>query len=421
VTAIGLIGAYGSSNLGDVAIEKALIADLRRRLPTVRIYGISNDPVDTQQCLGIPAFPAMRGALPCPSPSSHTRSRRTRRLVSGLITRLRLLRRELSFLVSSFRVARRLDLLVAAGGGQLDEYWGGAWGYPATLLRWAIMVRLAGGRFAVASVGLCEVESRLGRTFIRSALRLASYRSFRDARTLKELEGWGVGGPNHLVPDMAFAIDLPHAARSDVQRDSEEDERPETIGISPIDSRAWTHPGDPVYSNYRRQVIILARRLIRSGFRVVLFPSQLRMDAPLIPALRDEIQSELGAEARARLFVAEVQSLDSLLEAVSALDLVIASRLHGVLLSHVLSKPVLALSFHHKVDTHMREMDQEVQAVSISELEADDLWEHVMALREDRDGRSRKLTKIVADHRALLEKQTDLLISLATRGASPSD
>jgi polysaccharide pyruvyl transferase WcaK-like protein len=40
-------------------------------------------------------------------------------------------------------------------------------------------------------------------------------------------------------------------------------------------------------------------------------------------------------------------------------DAVIASRLHGVLLSHITGVPVLAISYHRKVRAHMEDMGQQ--------------------------------------------------------------
>ena len=43
-------------------------------------------------------------------------------------------------------------MLVVAGGGQLDEEWGGSWGHPYALMKWAVLARVAG---AVDSFSKC--------------------------------------------------------------------------------------------------------------------------------------------------------------------------------------------------------------------------------------------------------------------------
>ena len=143
---VALIGAYSSRNLGDVAIEKALIENLRALEPDVAISGLSYDPADTTACFGIPAHPLMP-TEPAATADGSTPASFPRRVVRALTTRLGRLARELRFTFDAYRVVREVDLLIAAGGGQLDEYWGGAWGHPFALLSWSRLCRFAGRRF----------------------------------------------------------------------------------------------------------------------------------------------------------------------------------------------------------------------------------------------------------------------------------
>jgi hypothetical protein len=106
-------------------------------------------------------------------------------------------------------VAARLtgfDHVVVSGGGQLDEFWGGAFGHPYTLYRFAGAARRAGARLDILSVGTGTLATRLGRRFVRRALEAASYRSFRDARS-RELAGpAGAAAGDPIVPDLAYGL-----------------------------------------------------------------------------------------------------------------------------------------------------------------------------------------------------------------------
>src|SRR6185437_9395874 len=55
--------------------------------------------------------------------------------------------------------------LIVSGGGQLDEEWGGAWGHPFALFKWAMLARLAKVPLAFASVGACKAASTTSRFF----------------------------------------------------------------------------------------------------------------------------------------------------------------------------------------------------------------------------------------------------------------
>ena len=47
-TRIGLLGLYASRNLGDAAIQLAVIANLRQRFADAEFVGICPDPDDTR-------------------------------------------------------------------------------------------------------------------------------------------------------------------------------------------------------------------------------------------------------------------------------------------------------------------------------------------------------------------------------------
>ena len=52
---IGLLGMYTSRNLGDVAIQHAIMNALRKRREDIEFVGLCQDPEDTVRAFGIPA------------------------------------------------------------------------------------------------------------------------------------------------------------------------------------------------------------------------------------------------------------------------------------------------------------------------------------------------------------------------------
>ena len=52
---IGLLGMYTSRNLGDVAIQYAIMNALRKRREEIEFVGLCQDPEDTVRAFGIPA------------------------------------------------------------------------------------------------------------------------------------------------------------------------------------------------------------------------------------------------------------------------------------------------------------------------------------------------------------------------------
>jgi polysaccharide pyruvyl transferase WcaK-like protein len=246
------------------------------------------------------------------------------------------------------RLVAESDLILAAGGGQLDEFWGGPWGHPYALCKWGRLARRAGVPFALLSVGMCELETWLARRFVRRALDLATYRSFRDQVSARRAEALGVRDALPVVPDLAYGVSLPSVplpvGTTPVRR----------VGVSPIafrDPRAWPG-GDPAFfQNYVRTVARFVRGVLVDGCEVTMFATDW-CDWPVV----DDVIQALAPADRARVRVVETKSVTTLLEYLGGLDLVMASRLHGLLLAQRAGRPTLALSYDLKVDTLMADM-----------------------------------------------------------------
>ena len=96
------------------------------------------------------------------------------------LPRTAVVRSEIRHSLAGYRFLHAQDLVVVSGGGQLDEEWGGPWGHPYSLFKWAILARFARVPFVIASVGACKSTSIISRFFLKVALRVAAYRSYRD-------------------------------------------------------------------------------------------------------------------------------------------------------------------------------------------------------------------------------------------------
>jgi polysaccharide pyruvyl transferase WcaK-like protein len=356
---IALLGPYGSGNLGDAAIQEAAIRNLRRLRPDVRIYGIGANPQDT----------LLRHGIECvliePSESAN---RAARIPVIGHVLRTWSV---LRFFSSARRLMASTDLLVISGGGQIDDYWGGPWGHPFTVLLWTVAAKLAGTPVAVVSIGSDVLASNLSKLFFRTALGLAGYRSFRDRKSLRYVETeLNVRGRSQWVPDLAFSL----PAEPSETAQTECGDRSLVVGISPISHAAWTSADDVAYERYLAALRAFVSRLRDRGFHVRLFPSQVRMDfAPLQTVLATE--NEETARSGSAVTVDSVESLDDMLRELDACDIVVAARLHGVLLSVLMRTPVIAVSYNRKVRTLMEEIGcpefcLEVDQVTVDRLDA---------------------------------------------------
>ena len=75
-----------------------------------------------------------------------------------------------------------------------------------------------------------------------------------------------------------------------------------------------------------------------------------------------------------------IGSVHELLSQLSATDLVVATRFHNVLMSLLLGKPVIAISFHHKCSSLMSDMGLSEYCHDINQMNADTLIEQFQAL-----------------------------------------
>jgi polysaccharide pyruvyl transferase WcaK-like protein len=451
LTRIGLLTPYDGSNLGDGTIQTAVIHHLRRRDPRIELLGLTLDPEDTQQRHEIPAFgitglsvpsyseglllgagPVARTPAATTPPAADTGEPESREgglrqalksipllgpMLRALLRTVRSARRwvpELRHLRASLRTVRDLDLLLISGGGQLDEEFGGPWGHPYVLFRWTTLARLTGTPVAFASVGVGYMNRRLSRFFIRAALKGAKYRSFRDPGSLERVAAWGFTRHDPCAPDLAFGAPVPVPAPGREPKDGM------VVGVSPMiygHAKHWPTARQQVYEGYARRLAEFAAGLLEDGHTLLLFQSS-GADRVALGDLRASLIARFGPSITSRLREPEVRSVEQFFREVAAADLVIASRLHGVLMSHLLGKPVVAISFDRKVDAHMETMGLSDYRLDIARFESAELRERFASLVAHRREISAQVVERVARFRAELDRQFDTLLGLA--GAAPA-
>lgn len=413
---VGLISPSGWGNLGDAAIQDAMILNLRTRIPAVRITGITLNTEDTMRRHGVAAFPlggqARAGRWIAAGPpasaesapsSSHGGIRAFIKRIPFLVRLVQAGRRlvtpvaaEVEHLLQAARLVRSLDLLVVSGGGQVDDTWGGAFGGPYDLCKWGLLADAHGVPFVVASVGAESLASLVSRLLARAGLGVASYRSYRDAYSKSVVEDLGLGWDDPVVPDLAFSLPVTAATRLG--------RTPPVIGVSPIaycDPRAWPRKDPAIFGAYLDTIVSVIHRLREDGHDVVLFTS----DGPDRRVVDDIVARLPGAGLR----VPDTRTLDDLFQALAEVDLVVASRLHGVLLSFLAGRPVLALSYHRKVRDHMEAMGLESSCLPLEGTTPAQVLEGLQALYRDSGRLVPAISREVAVRQDALAGQYDLL------------
>ena len=442
-TSVAILGHVGNDNLGDESIVAAVISNLRDRLSEPRIIAFTMCPADSRARHGIDAFPLRRAGRHAPPGSSVGAPEQTARR-RGLVERLRgvpfhlialkAIRfltetfhsalAELQFLVASFRRLDGVSLFLVAGSQQLSDAVGGPWGFPYTIFKWTLLARMRRVPVGLLSVGAGPIDSPLSRWFVRRAVSMSRYRSYRDDVSREAVRSLGIRDPGNVMPDLAFSL---HDARSDAGVPSPEP----VIAINPMpfvwqDYDAETE--QRLYREYVRTVSSFAAWLARRGYRVLFVPTQLRLDPPVIRDLLSAVNAmPLGRSERERISEQMISDLSDLLATLRQSDIVVATRFHGAVLGCQVGRPVLALAYHQKTMALMARMGEPAHAVSVQALQLEVLQRIFLEIEQRLSEVANAAGARVGQLRDELAQQYDRVVTLIrpapalSRRSAPTD
>lgn len=398
---IVLLTPYSGNNLGDAAIQDTMIANLRRRLPHTEFAGVTLNSGNFIARHGSSAFPLTvtnrpfysmscdqpkeQGDSPAPHNGGALRSvLGSSPGVKKLAFWTRTVLRELRHCFAAYRFLRGQNVLIVSGGGQLDEEWGGAWGHPYALFKWAAVARLARVPVAFASVGACKVNRAVSRWLLRRALRLAQYRSYRDAGSKNiAVDLIPIGSEDPVVADVALSVDARGIAAIGTLTTLAAGRR--IVAISPIAfarSGSWPHADETVYTRYLREMSRLLVSLLDEDWFPVIVRSAVS-DAAAIEDLMRAFNAMAPEGYAARIHVPAITTWQDLVSVLHEADLLVASRLHSAIFGFVASKPTIAISFDLKVDWLMRDFEQTRLLFQIREFTAGALMDSIRRLEPE--------------------------------------
>ena len=427
---IGLLDHLGGGNLGDDATLQAMIQNIKRRLPDAEMLGFSMNPSDTQTRHGIPAYPIRREKWDT-SWGRATEGPRIGPRIKGALGRNRLLLRglriinsvivrapgslfgELLFLLRSLRVLFSLDLLIISGGGQLLDSWGGPWKYPYTIFKWVALARLSGTRCYVINVGAGPLTHRLSNYFIRTALHLSSYTSFRDQHSLALSRSAGFMRSSTVYPDTVYGLDV---SADTISRALRRQAGP-IVGISPMaycDPRRYWHKDVETYRQFICKLSLFAAQIVRDQYFVEIFSTDIEFDTDAMGDLMQALTENQEGICAGHVAHVATPGIEALLSEISTMDYVVTCRFHGVVFAHLMNKPVLALAHHQKVTSLMADLGLAEFCLDIRNLDPESLLSAFTRMVE-REGEIRDLmSQTVKRNRILLEEQFDELFKGTT-------
>lgn len=363
---VGLFGLLGSGNLGNDGSLEAVLAFLRAEHPDAILSFLCAGPERVTARYGFPATP-----LHWYQPYEQT--------VSGaLAAPLKVLGKALDA-IRTLAWVRRHDVVIVPGMGVLEATLPlRPWGFPYALFLLCASGRLAGTRIALVSVGADIIDRRVIRLLISWAARLAHYRSYRDTLSKDAMRVMGVDTSGDAVySDLAFGLPVP--PESSVTRG--------TVGVGVMAYHGGNEDrrlADEIHASYVAKLKRFVRWLIDDNRRVRLFTGD-HVDESVVREIISDVRVHRPDLEPPRVAAASASSLAELMQQMSSVDTVVATRYHNVLCALKLAKPTLSIGYAPKNDILMAEMGLAEFCQSARSLDVDRLIEQFTALENRRE------------------------------------
>ena len=336
---IGLFGLFGSGNLGNDGSLEVMLDFLRTTLPDAELFCICSGPGKVQKEFHLRAIRIGGEAATNPLLRALEMFPPARKLLQGL---------------HAFRATRGVDALIMPGTGILDDFGEPFWGAPTSLLGWCLAARLRGAKVAFVCVGAGPINHPISRWLMKSAARLAHYRSYRDALSKDFMEGIGLDTRSDAVyPDIAFKLPSPGVMPAVSTASGSL-----TVGLGLMTYFGWrgdAQRGATIYDDYLRKITRFALWLLDSGHRVRILMGQ-DCDQKAIDDLMGAIAVERPGCPRERIVAEPANSLHDLMRQIAETQVVVATRYHNVVCALKLNKPVVSIGYAKKNDVLLADM-----------------------------------------------------------------
>ncbi len=399
---IAFYGLFGQQNWGNECTLQAIIYNVRRYVPDVELRCFCTDPNDTFRRYNIPSFPiSSRYAKGYPKESqekSHPLIRLLRKVLIGIPI-------EVLSWVRAFKSLRGFDMLVVPGTGLLTDFTSSPMGIPYRLFKWSIIARLCGCKVYFVSVGAGPMYHPVTRWFIRAALSLAEYRSYRDSYSKHFLEGIGFKADNdYLYPDLAFS--LPRALFPECNSHG----RPRTvIGVGVKDYYGKLglpqRGGEAKYRAFIEKLGTFVTWLLKNRYSVRLLIGDTLYDNEVKRDLIEVLRNRGFTNDDWDLISESISSVENVLSELASTDIVVSARFHNILLALMLNRTAVSLSYHEKFASLMSGVGLAEYCHDIDDLDVDALTGHIVRLEKEAENLRPHIKQKVEEYRIALDEQ----------------
>ncbi len=403
---IAFYGLFGQQNWGNECTLQAIIYNARRYLPDAELRCFCTGPHETLLRHNIPAFPISNRfahGYPTTSGTPARRKHPLARFLRALFIRIPM---ELLDWMRAFKSLRGFDMLVVPGTGLLTDFASNPLGGPYYLLKWSLIAKLCRCKLLFVSVGAGPMYHPLTKRFIKWALSLAHYRSYRDIYSKEFVQSIGFKANNDaLYPDLAFS--LPRGLFS--HYDNRNSEHP-VIGVGVKDYYGVLglpeRGGDVKYGDFINKLATVVAWLHQNKYTVrlligdTLYDNSVKQDLMALLLARHGIANE-----DPQIINEPISSGEDVLSQLAATDIVVSARFHNVLLALMLNKPVVALSYHEKFAALVAGVGLPEYCHDIDCLDIERLTAQIVELEKKADDLTPRIRQQVEQYRNALEEQ----------------
>jgi polysaccharide pyruvyl transferase WcaK-like protein len=392
---IGLFGMFGFENIGNDATLEAILLFLRHTRPNAELVCICIGPERVQADFGIAAI-----NISWQRPNNFLF-----RSVNAVLLKIP---GRIVDLFYTFKAAKQFDVMIIPGTGMLEGYGAKPWQMPSILFTWCLIARACGVKIGFVSVGAGPLVNPVNRWLMKSAARLASYRSYRDMASKEFMKSIGIDTRNDRVyPDIVFKLPTP----SFIARPTH-DAGSLTVGIGVMlyhGPRARNDAeGRQIYDTYLKKITRFVLWLLDYGHRVRLLVGDTS-DQHAVDCILRAVTAARGNFPREKISAAPIETFDSLMREMADTDVVVASRFHNLICALKLNKPAISLGYRKPHDELMNDIGLGEFSQQLECLDVDRLIDQFKKLTSTRINYVETIAKANVTYKKLLAQQENVL------------
>jgi len=314
---IGIVGNYGNDNNGDESILYGLLQQVKEvfSVSPEDVTVFSNSTQQTSERYGVQSYPLYYKQSNLYKTFFHT-FKNNKEYVS------------------------EFDLLIIGGGGLLMDFYRREAHLYGT---YAMMAKQSKVPYIIYGCGAGPLDTISGKISIRAMCRYATNISVRDPKSKQLLEKIGVKKEIHIVGDPAFSMKV---------NKMEYSEKPLNVGVSAVpfyNANYWPKGDVKLYDEYTTSMAKnLDNAIARHNINITFFATKYPQDV----IVTKDIHKKMTYHEQTKI-IDENLVPERLLEVTGDLDLVIGTRLHSLILATSSETPIIAISYHTKVQDFM--------------------------------------------------------------------